>query len=243
MNFSSIRVVLVATSHPGNIGSTARALKTMGLNRLYLVTPDFFPDLVACEMAAGADDVLNDAVVTNSLDDALHGCQLVIATSARPRGLSLPGLTPNACAKLVCEQPDKTEVAIVFGRERSGLTNDELLRCHYHINIPSNPEYSSLNLAQAVQIVAYELRMALLQPGALVSHHEEELATHNEIEHFYAHLAEVLGSVNFLKPHNPHRVQQRIRRLFNRAGLERMEVAILRGILSHVQKALEKEHD
>ncbi|MGQ3890410.1 tRNA (cytosine(32)/uridine(32)-2'-O)-methyltransferase TrmJ [Legionella sp. CNM-4043-24] len=243
MNFSSIRIVLVATSHPGNIGSTARAMKTMGLERLYLVTPEFFPDLVACEMAAGADDVLNAAIVTETLDEALRGCQLAIATSARPRGLSLPGLTPHSCAALIGEQAESTEVAIVFGRERSGLTNDELLRCHYHVNIPSNPDYSSLNLAQAVQIIAYELRMNLLQPKAQVAHQLDELAPHDEIEHFYAHLADVLAAINFLKPHNPHRVQQRIRRLFNRAGLERMEVAILRGILSNVQKAIGKEHD
>jgi len=240
MNFSSVRIVLVATSHPGNIGATARAMKTMGLNRLYLVTPDFFPDLMACEMAAGADDVLNGAIVTQSLDEALQGSQLVIATSARPRGLSLPGLSPPSCAELIVGQPDDTEVAIVFGRERSGLTNEELLRCHYHVNIPSNPDYSSLNLAQAVQIIAYELRMALLQPKAQVTHREEELATHDEIEHFYTHLTEVLTTINFLKSHNPQRVQQRIRRLFNRAGMERMEVAILRGILSSVQKAIDK---
>lgn len=242
MNLSSIRIVLVATSHPGNIGSAARAMKTMGFGRLYLVNPEFFPDLNACEMAAGADDVLNNSVVTKTLDEALAGCNLVIATSARPRGLSLPGLSPRDCASFVAGQARDTEVAFVFGRERSGLTNEELLRCHYHLNIPANPDYSSLNLSQAVQIIVYELRMALLQPQAKVAHHENELATFTDVENFYKHLGEVLDSVNFLKPHNPHRVQQRLRRLFNRAGLEQIEVAILRGILSHVQKALEKEH-
>lgn len=243
MNFSSIRVVLVATSHPGNIGSTARALKTMGLQRLYLVTPELFPDLNACEMAAGADDVLNNAVVTQTLDEALSGCQVVIATSARPRGLSLPGLMPRDCAQLIAEQADNTEVAIVFGRERSGLTNDELLRCHYHVNIPSNPEYSSLNLAQAVQIIAYELRMILLQPTVTVTHQTEALATCEEIENFHGHLRDTLTAIKFLKPHNSHRVQQRLRRLFNRTGLEQMEVAILRGMLSYVQKVLGRQHD
>jgi tRNA (cytidine32/uridine32-2'-O)-methyltransferase len=242
MNLSSIRIVLVATTHPGNIGSTARAMKTMGLSRLYLVNPKIFPDLRAFEMAAGADDLLDDCVITESLDEALAGCQLILATSARPRGLSLPGLTPQGCAKHVCEQPDNTEVAIVFGREHAGLTNEELLRCHFHVTIPSNPDYSSLNLSQAVQIIAYELRMALLQPEAQVTHHQEELATHQEMEQFYDHLTEVLTRIRFLKPNNPRRVQQRIRRLFNRTGLERMEVAILRGILSHVQKVIGKEN-
>lgn len=239
MNFSSIRIVLVATSHPGNIGSTARAMKTMGLSKLYLVTPKSFPDQKAWELAAGADDVLTRAVVTDSLNEALQGCQLILAASARPRGVSLPGLTPAGCAQLVGEQPDSTEVAIVFGREHAGLTNEELLRSHYHVNIPSNPDYSSLNLAQAVQIIAYELRMNLLDPSAEVALHEDRLATADEIEKFYEHLTEVMKETEFLKPTNPtRRLQQRIRRLFNRTRLEYTEITILRGILSQVQYAL-----
>lgn len=239
MNFASIRIVLVATSHPGNIGSAARAMKTMGLHHLYLVTPKSFPDQKAYEMAAGADDVLNKVRVTASLDDALKGCELVLATSARPRGIALPGLTPAACAELVSKQPDNTEVAIVFGREHAGLTNEELLRSNYHVNIPSNPEYSSLNLAQAVQIIAYELRMKLLSPVAEVGLRQDRQATVEEIEQFYAHLHEVLVAIEFLKPTNPtKRLQQRIRRLFNRTQLEHMEISILRGILSQVQYAL-----
>ncbi|MBA2653106.1 MAG: tRNA (cytosine(32)/uridine(32)-2'-O)-methyltransferase TrmJ [Tatlockia sp.] len=239
MKFDSIRVVLVATSHPGNIGSTARAMKTMGLSKLYLVTPKLFPDQKARELAAGADDILNQAVVTDSLDEALKGCQLILATSARPRGLSLPGLTPAGCAQLVAEQSDNIEVAIVFGREHAGLTNEELLRCHYHVNIPSNPEFSSLNLAQAVQIIAYEVRMSLLAPKAEVELRTDRLATADEIEKFYVHLTEVMTTIEFLKPTNPtKRLQQRIRRLFNRARLENKEVTILRGILSQVLYAL-----
>ena len=241
MNFSSIRIVLVATSHPGNIGSTARAMKTMGLHQLYLVNPKSFPDQRANEMAAGADDVLQDAIIVDSLDEALKGCQLVLATSARPRGVSLPGLTPKDCAQLVGEKPDNTEVAVVFGREHAGLTNEELLRCHYHVNIPSNPEYSSLNLSQAVQIIAYELRMKLLSPAAEVELRQDRQATADEIEQFYAHLNDVMRAIEFLKPTNPtRRLQQRIRRLFNRARLEHMEVSILRGILSQVQYALQR---
>lgn len=236
MQLNSIRVVLVSTSHPGNIGSTARAMKTMGLNSLYLVEPRSFPDLKAKEMAAGADDVLEQAVITDSLDEALKGCQLIFGTSARPRGLSLPGLTPYSCAELVSKQADETQIALVFGREHAGLTNEELLKCHYHINIPSNPEYSSLNLSQAVQIVAYELRMKLLAPKALVSMRQDEYATVDEIERFYEHLREVFLETQFLKATHPRRLMQRVRRLFNRVNLEKMEVSILRGMLSQVQK-------
>jgi tRNA (cytidine32/uridine32-2'-O)-methyltransferase len=239
MKLSSIRIVLVATSHPGNIGSTARAMKTMGLNSLYLVRPKSFPDYKAKEMAAGADDILEQAVVTHTLEEALSGCQLILATSARPRGLSLPGLIPASSADLVSEQSDNTQVAIVFGREHAGLTNEELLKCHYHIHIPSNPDYSSLNLAQAVQIVAYEMRMKLLSPKALVSLREDEFATSDEIEQFYDHLKEVFIEIQFLKAANPRRLMLRVRRLFNRVNLEKMEVSILRGMLSQVQKSLE----
>ncbi|KTD65792.1 RNA methyltransferase [Legionella spiritensis] len=238
MKFGSVRIVLVATSHPGNIGSAARAMKTMGLSRLYLVCPKSFPDFKAWEMAAGADDILDNCIVTDTLDEALSGCQLIVATSARPRGIALPGLLPRECADLVCRQPDNTEVAILFGREHAGLTNDELLRSHYHVNIPSNPEYASLNLAQAVQIISYELRMTLLSPTAEVELRQDEPATADEVEQFYRHLTEVMIAIDFLKPSNPRRLPQRIRRLFNRTGLEKMEVNILRGLLSHVQNAL-----
>lgn len=239
MKLNSIRIILVATSHPGNIGSTARAMKTMGLSSLYLVSPKSFPDNKAKEMAAGADDVLEGAVVTQNLDDALVGCQLILATSARPRGLSLPGLLPVSCAEFISEQADTTQVAIVFGREHAGLTNEELLKCHYHINIPSNPEYSSLNLAQAVQIIAYELRMKLLAPKVEVALRNDEYATADEIEQFYDHLKNVFIEIQFLKASNPRRLMQRVRRLFNRVKLEKMEVSILRGMLSQVQKSLE----
>ena len=239
MKFDSIRIILVATSHPGNIGSTARAMKTMGLHRLYLVSPKVFPDPRAHEMSAGAYDVLLEkVVVTDSLEDALKGCQLVLATSARPRDIALSGLTPAECATRVAETPDNTEIAIVFGREHAGLTNDELLQCHYHIHIPSNPEFSSLNLSQAVQIVAYELRMKLLSPMAEVETRHDSQATADSVEQFYTHLREVLIDIDFLKPSNPKRLFQRLRRMFNRIQLESMEINILRGILTHVQSAI-----
>lgn len=214
-------------------------MKTMGLSKLYLVSPKAFPHQKALEMAAGADDLLEQAVVTDSLDEALQDCQLIFATSARPRGISLPGLTPGSCARLVSEQPKTTEIAILFGREHAGLTNEELLRSHYHVNIPANPEYSSLNLAQAVQIIAYELRMQCLAPTLSVELQQDRLARAEEIEKFHIHLTEVMTAVKFLKPTNPtRRLKQRLRRLFNRARLEYIELTILRGILSRIQYAL-----
>lgn len=238
MKLSAIRIVLVSTSHPGNIGSTARAMKTMGINSLYLVNPKSFPDYKAKEMAAGADDVLETAVVTQSLEEALVGCQLILATSARPRGLSLPGLTPAASGALVSQQSDSTQVAIVFGREHAGLTNEELLKSHYHVHIPSNPEFSSLNLAQSVQILAYEMRMNLLAPQATVAMRSDDFASADEVEQFYDHLKEVFIDIQFLKTANPRRLMLRVRRLFNRINLEKMEVSILRGMLSQIQKSL-----
>lgn len=240
MKFEAIRIILVATSHPGNIGSTARAMKTMGLHRLYLVSPKIFPDPRAHELAAGADDILQQAIITDSLKDALKGCQLVFATSARSREITLPVLTPAESATLVAETPEPTEIAIVFGREHAGLTNDELLYCNYHINIPSDPAFSSLNLAQAVQIMAYELRMKLLSPVVDVGISRDSQATVEEVEQFYTHLREVLLEIDFLKPSNPRKLLLRLRRLFNRARLEHMEVNILRGILTHIQTALRK---
>lgn len=238
MNLSSIRIILVGTTHPGNIGSTARAMKTMGLQHLYLVSPKIFPDIKAREMAVGADDLLQQAVVVDSLDEALKGCQMIFASSARPRDLAIPGVTPAGSAELIAQLDDSVQVAILFGQERTGLTNEELLRCHYHIQIPTNPDFSSLNLAQAVQIIAYEIRVKCLNPLAVVNMSEDSLATTEEVERFYIHLADVLSAIHFLKAKNPGRVQQRLRRLFGRVGLETMEVNMLRGILTQMQRAM-----
>ena len=238
MKFDTIRIILVATTHPGNIGSAARAMKTMGLERLYLVSPRSFPDRWANELAAGADDILQNAVVTDTLAEALSGCQLVIGTSARPRDIDLEGLTPAANALRVSQEADGTEVALVFGREHAGLTNDELLLCHYHLHIPSNPDFSSLNLAQAVQIVCYELRMCFLSPTINVKPSKDKLATVDDVEKFYDHLRQIMIDIDFLKPSNPKKLMYRIRRMFHRTQLESMEVAILRGILSQITKTL-----
>ena len=236
MKLDSIRIVLVATSHPGNIGSTARAMKNMGLKHLYLVSPEHFPDQQACDLAAGADDLLDNAKIYNTLKDAIHDCNIVYATSARPREISLPGLLPSSCATQISSHADDTKIAIVFGREKSGLSNDELMLCHYHVNIPSDPNFSSLNLAQSVQIIAYELRMKILSPDAQVLTKQDKYATAYDRELFYEHLYKVLVEIDFINPNNPKKLMQRLRRMFNRANLEAMEINLLRGILTQIQR-------
>jgi tRNA (cytidine32/uridine32-2'-O)-methyltransferase len=234
-----IRIVLVATSHPGNIGASARAMKTMGLSQLVLVQPGRFPCVEATARASGADDVLAQARVCASLDEALHGCRLVIATTARSRALAWPVFSPKECASQILAHlpsPD-TEVAILFGREHSGLRNEELEHCHAVVEIPANPVYSSLNLAAAVQIIAYELRCAAHDnapaPVAMP-------AAHEDMERFYAHLEETLITLKFLDPAKPKRLMTRLRRLFNRARPDDSEVNILRGILSALQASKSK---
>lgn len=238
MKLNNIRIVLVATTHPGNIGASCRAMKTMGVNNLYLVNPNLTPFNQAFEMASGADDLLNNAKITNTLSEALHGVKLVFATSARPRDIALPGFTPNDFANFVSKFDDESEVAIIFGREHAGLTNEELLQAQYHINIPSNPEFSSLNLSQAVQIICYELRMHILSPAANVKTKQNPLALHEDINNFYNHLEKVLIAIDFLKPENHKRIMQKLKRLFNRGQLENIEINILRGILKAIENSI-----
>jgi TrmH family RNA methyltransferase len=232
--FSKLRIVLVETTHPGNIGATARAMKNMGLARLYLVNPEHFPHAEATARASGADDVLAQATVCADLDAALAGCGLVVGASARLRSLSLPQWDPRQCAERVMREAHNTEVALVFGREHSGLTNDELSRCHYLMHIPTNPDYSSLNLAAAVQVLVYELRMAS-QLSTVVAD-EEPPASAEDMERFYAHLQQTLEEIGFLDPENPRIMMRRLRRLFNRARPNEVEMNILRGILTAAQK-------
>ena len=236
--FDQIRIVLVATTHPGNIGSTARAMKTMGFENLYLVSPKYFPDAKAIELASGADDVLVFAKVFDNLPEALSGCHAVFATSARTRGIPLPIQSPKQCAEHCKTQLQNQHIAIVFGREHAGLTNRELEHCHAQVVIPSNADYSSLNLAAAVQVICYELRCALLanQTNQITAH--DSLATHDEVEQFYQHLQQILIDIDFLDPNNPRKLMPRLRRLFNRAHLETREVNILRGILTNVNKIM-----
>jgi tRNA (cytidine32/uridine32-2'-O)-methyltransferase len=239
MALNNIKIILVNTSHPGNIGSAARAMKTMGLSQLVLVNPKKYPHLSAVELSAGADDVLHKAQVVDTLEEAIADCQLILGTSTRPRGIALTGLNPRQAGLLVANHK-KANVAILFGREYAGLTNDELLTCQYHITIPANPNYSSLNLAASVQVLCYELRMSLIETPTLLPLEQQEYASAKEVEWFYQHLETVLISIDFLKPSNPRRLMQRLRRMFNRIRIERLEMNILRGILSNIQKAIKQ---
>lgn len=239
MNFDNLRVVLVETTHPGNIGATARAMKNMGLNRLVLVRPALFPHSEAIARAAEAFDILDKAQVVDSLDAALAGCRLVVGTSARRRGVSAPVLDPRQCAGRVADSSRDSEVALLFGRESAGLTNAETDRCHFLVRIPTSPDYSSLNLAAAVLVIAYELRMVdSALDAALPEHRWPPLATAEEMEHFYTHLEQVLLETGFLNPANPTPLMRRLRRLFNRSQPDRREVNILRGILTSIQKGM-----
>jgi len=231
-----IRIVLCTTTHPGNIGAAARAMKTMGLSRLALVTPRFFPHEQATAMASGADDVLAAAKVYASLPDALQGTTLVVGMTARARDLSHPMRPVREVAQQVAEEVQQGEVALVFGTEMSGLSNAELDACQVLANIPAQPGFSSLNLAASVQIAAYELRQALLQDRGAVGR-DYPLASHEEMEHFYQHLERVLYGSGFLDPAQPGRLMIRLRRLFSRARVEREEVSILRGILKALYPA------
>ncbi|WNW13652.1 tRNA (cytosine(32)/uridine(32)-2'-O)-methyltransferase TrmJ [Pseudomonas sp. DTU_2021_1001937_2_SI_NGA_ILE_001] len=244
----NIRVVLVGTTHPGNIGGAARAMKNMGLSRLVLVEPRVFPSPEADARASGADDILASTQVVASLEEALVGCSLVLGTSARDRSLPWPMLDPRESGVKVVEQAALgQEVALVFGREHAGLTNEELQRCHYHVHIQSNPEFSSLNLAAAVQVLSYEVRMAWLAAAEQASvavdapGRDVELATMDEMEGFYAHLEQTLVAIGFLDPEKPRHLMARLRRLYARSEVERPELSILRGILTETQKAARGE--
>ncbi|MBD3610402.1 MAG: RNA methyltransferase [Gammaproteobacteria bacterium] len=241
MNFNNIRIVLIHTTHPGNIGAVARAMKNMCLSRLYLVNPREFPSSEATARASGADDVLANAVVCDSLDQALEGCATVYGTSARLRTIRWPQSDPRQAAEQVAVESEQSQVAILFGREHSGLTNEELERCHYLLNIPANSEYSSLNIAAACQVVCYELMMASSLSGGETSQEpEDELATADEVEGFHQHLEETLIKLEYLDPENPRQLTRRLRRLYHKARLEKMEINILRGILKATQKWIGK---
>lgn len=235
---SRVRIVLVATTHPGNIGAAARAMLTMGLTRLTLVQPRQFPDEQATSRAAGAERVLESAVVVNSLEEAIADCAWVVATSARPRHLGDEPMQPQDAASRLVETAGHAEVALVFGAERTGLTNTELDLCHAQTLVPANPGYSSLNLAAAVQLYAWELRKAAIAAPRVSSkdgHPWYVPPTHEQFENFYTHLEKVLLSTGFLDPANPRLLMRRLRQLFNRARPDLNEVNILRGILTSVE--------
>ncbi len=233
----NIRIVLVNTSHPGNIGATARAIKTMGISKLYLVDPLMFPHVKADEMASGALDILGNATVCKTLDEAIADCGLIVGTSARSRAIPWPHMLPREFAEKAMTEGESTEIAVIFGREQSGLTNEELHRCHFHVEIPSNPDYSSLNIAAAVQVIAYECRIATLKDLAKPAQ-DYPYATAKEMQGFYQELEKTLVSTTFLNPKTPRQLMTRLRRLFHRARPDMMEVNILRGILNAIQKKI-----
>ena len=257
-----IKVVLMRTTHPGNVGAVARAMKNMGLKDLVLVNPEFNKILSedeALQRSAGAEDILTNAKKYSSLDEAVSDCHVLIGASARNRKMPWPLMNPRDCAQEIITSIKRSNskntqlrAAFLFGQEASGLSNEELQRCHYHINIPAVAEFSSLNLAMAVQVICYELRMAFLYEGINDSEHikmlsaitspkdegwDESLASVNDVEGFLAHLEETLIKTEFHDPKNPRQLMTRLRRLFQRAHLDQMEVNILRGILSSIQKA------
>jgi tRNA/rRNA methyltransferase len=235
-SLANIRIVLCQTSHPGNIGSAARAMKTMGLTQLVLVRPKKFPHEIADAMASGASDILAAARVCDSLEEALTGCTFVIGLSARKRELSHQLVTAREAATEAVQLAASQSVALVFGTEMSGLSNDELIRCQLLAMIPANPEYSSLNLASAVQVLAYEIRTAALGAATAIVDNDFNLASHEDVEGFYRHLEETLIGTGFLDPALPKRLMSRLRRLFTRARLEKEEVNILRGVLKSIQR-------
>lgn len=235
----NIRVVLVETSHTGNIGSAARAMKTMGLSNLYLVNPLTKPDSQAIALSAGASDIIGNSTIVDTVDEALAGCSLVVGTSARSRSLPWPMLEPRQCGVKCVQEGEHAPVALLFGRERVGLTNEELQKCHFHVQIPANPEYSSLNLAMAVQILAYEARIAFLERQNATLPKEQAHSPYplvDELERFYQHLEQVLGQTGFIRQAHPGQVMNKLRRLFTRARPESQELHILRGILTSIEQ-------
>lgn len=228
----NVRVVLSHTTHPGNIGSAARAMKTMGLESLYLVNPRHFPDAQANTMSAGADDVLDNAVVCGSIDEALQGTVFVVAMTARMRDISHEVLTPREAMPLLAQHAAQGQVALLFGTEMAGLTNEEMSKSNLLVRIPANPQFSSLNLASAVQVACYELSVAMEYAGLDLQQLEIEPARHEEVERFFVHLEEVLRQIGFFNSKHPNKLMQKLRRLYARARLEQEEVNILRGILS-----------
>lgn len=239
--FEAVRIVLVGTTHPGNIGASARAMKAMGLRRLSLVNPKTFPAADATAMASGADDLLAAARVSDSLESAVEDCAMVFGTTARARHLQWPVLSPAEAAEEIRSAVSQGPVALVFGREQSGLSNAELDLCQRAIRIPTDADFNSLNLAQAVQICAYEVRKALLTASAEAGDDaadRDRAATVFELDQLYRHLIETMLDVGYFDPANPRLLERRMRRLLNRSGLRQSEAQILRGFLSAVAHKL-----
>ena len=237
---TNIRIILINTFHPGNIGSAARAMKTMGLSDLCLVTPQRFPAPEAESMAAGAQDVLASARVFESLDEAIADCSMVIGTSARSRShtFTRPMLAAEEATDKLVAEASNSPVALVFGQETMGLTNQELEKCHYHVSIDANPEYPVLNVASAIQILCYEIRKSSLRQNDQFEKKDdnEEYPLTRELEYFYEHLEETLNDIDFIIKTHPGLVMTRLRKLFNKARPDTKELNMLRGILGAAQK-------
>ena len=237
---SQVRIVLVGTQHPGNIGAAARAMKTMGLSHLHLVAPEKPPDDEAYRRSAGAEDVLEAAPVLATLAQAVADCRLVLGCTARSRRVQLEQLEPGQAAGRLLQFAAQGPVALVFGRERTGLSNEELQLCHAAVHIPSDPAFSSLNLAAAVQVLAYEIRCALLAlapaTGVTPAGLDERPATHDQVEGLFAQLAQTLEDIDFHKGRAPESAMRKLRRLFLRTDLSANEVRLLRGILADAQR-------
>jgi tRNA (cytidine32/uridine32-2'-O)-methyltransferase len=247
---NSVRIVLVNTSDCRNIGSAARAMKTMGLTDLVLVDPQELPNGQAQALAAGATDVLANAKVVKTLEEAIVDCGLVVGTSARSRTLPWPMLEPRGCGEKLIDEASEYPVALVFGRESSGLTNDELQLCHFHVQIPANPEYSSLNLAMAVQTLSYEVRTSFLikeqanfTDKPVKKDEDEAFPVVEETERFYQHFENALKATGFIVPSHPGLVLTKLRRLFNRARPDVKEIKMMRGILASVERTAVKASD
>ncbi len=266
MDLSRIRIVLVQTTHPGNIGAAARAMKNMGLTQLVLVNPRDFPSGVALGRAASALDILDNAQVVDSLDAAIADCGLVIGTSARSRSIPWPMVDPEGCAEKLVVASNQNDVALVFGREDRGLSNDELQLCHFHVQIPANEEYPSLNIAAAVMLLCYEIRKAVLRAPVedkaentdslkqaaagktqgiddpIYEIWDQPLATVADLEGYLKHLEKVLVRLEFHDPENPRQLMSRLRRLYSRIRPDTMEINILRGILASTEYQLDKKN-
>lgn len=239
----NIRFVLSNTSHAGNIGGSARAMKVMGLDQLHLIRPTDYPSSEATARASGADDVLFHAGVHDNLEQAIAPCTLVMGTSARNRGMDIEVIELRQAAALLLEAAATQQVALLFGQERFGLTNEEMQRCHYLVRLPANPEYASLNLAAAVQVAAYELRMQWLEAAATDEPTESQgvpFATAEKMHSFYEHLFGVMQAVDFMQADNQSSLSEKLRMMFNRLRIEKHEMDILRGFLSAVNKNIKK---
>ncbi len=237
MNLDNISIVMVGTTHPGNIGAAARAMHNMSISKLVLVNPQCPVGEIAYARASGANVVLDNRRKTESLQQAVQDCTLVIAASARVRSLPWPELTTDLMVQKIAVLDAQSRTALVFGREHSGLTNEELQLCNYMVNIPTNPDFSSLNVASAIQVLCYEIfKLGANQVKAETSNNQEPAATRQELEGYFEHLEQVITATQFLDTENPGLLMQRLRRLYHRIELSKSEVSILRGILSSVEK-------